>query len=135
MSQLGPQELFNLFQAVKPRGAEERTMGGSPAAVVNGNMFMRVRRSQFVLRLSEAHRTELLRQPGTAVFEAIPGRPMKEYIVLPPSVLRDSRVLQHWVQRSYEYAAGLTPQAKSGLPKAQPRTQSVKTTQIKRIDG
>ena len=134
MTQLGPQELFNLFQSVKPRGAEERTMGGSPAAVVNGNMFMRVRRTQFVLRLSEGHRTELLRLPGAEVFEAIPGRPMPEYIVLPQSVLTDERVLRHWVTRSYEYAARLAPQEKSGMPKAQPRTQSVKTTQIKKMD-
>jgi len=134
MSQPGPQELLNLFQSVKPRAAEERSMGGSPAALINGNMFMRVRRTQFVLRLSEAHRTELLRLPGAEVFEAIPGRPMKEYIVLPPSVLKDTRVLAHWVQRSFEYTAALVHQEQSGLPKAQPRTQSVKTTQIKKVE-
>ncbi len=108
-------------------------MGGSPAAVVNGNVFMRIRRTQFVLRLSEGDRTELLQVPGAAAFEAIPGRPMKEYVVLPPSVLRNQRQLLRWVKRSHDYAQRLSPQQKSGVPQAQPRKQSAKTVQIPRM--
>lgn len=134
MSHLGPQELLDLFHAVMPRGADERAMGGSPAALVHGNVFMRVRRTQFVLRLSEAHRTEVLRMAGAEVFEAVPGRAMKEYIVLPEALLRDTRVLGAWVKRSFEYTAGLDPQEQSGVPQAQPRTQSAKTQQVRKRD-
>ncbi len=131
----GPQQLRDLFRAVMPRDAEERAMGGSPAAMVNGNVFMRIRRDQFVLRLDDRHRAELLRLPGAAAFEAIPGRPMREYVVLPPSVLRDRGALARWVRASHDYAQRLAPQERSGIPQAQPRKQSAKTIQMPKFEG
>lgn len=109
-------------------------MGGSPAAMVNGNVFMRVRRSQFVLRLKESDRKQLLDEPGAAVFEAVPGRPMAEYIVVPHEVLERSFELEVWVKRSFDYASKLAAQQQSGVPKAQPRKQAAKTIQMKRFE-
>lgn len=134
MNRLGPQELLELFHAAVPEGAEEREMGGSPAALVNGNVFMRLRRSQFVLRLKESDRKQLLDEPGATVFEAVPGRPMPEYIVVPHDVLERSFELDVWVKRSFDYASQLTAQQQSGVPKAQPRKQAAKTIQMKRFE-
>jgi TfoX/Sxy family transcriptional regulator of competence genes len=131
MSELGTEELLEIFHSVLPEGAEERLMGGSPAALVNGNVFMRVRRSQFVLRLPSAHAKQLLQEPGATVFEPIPGRPMQEYVVVPEAVLQVPFELGVWVKRSYDYAARLATQASSQVPKAAPRTQSAKTVQIR----
>lgn len=129
-----PQALVDLFHLVMPRDVEQREMGGSPAGIVNGNMFMRVRKQQFVLRLSEADRAELAQLPGTAAFEPVPGRPMTEYVVLPEEVLRDQQALSGWVKRSLAYTRGLAPQAGGGVPQAKPRKQEAKTMQLKKVE-
>ena len=128
-----PQDLVDLFHLVMPKDCEEREMGGSPAAIVNGNMFMRVRKSQFVLRVSEADRAELMRIPGASAFEPVPGRPMTEYVVLPGEILRDQQGLSRWVQRSLAYTRGLAAQA-NGVPQAKPRKQEAKTQQFKKVE-
>jgi TfoX/Sxy family transcriptional regulator of competence genes len=129
---LSSDDLRALFNTLKPRDADERDMGGSPAAAVGGNVFMRVRRDQFVLRLGAADRSELLQEAGAAAFEPIPGRPMKEYVVAPAAMLEDTEEIRGWVIRSYRYAKALAPQAQSGVPQAQPRRQAAQTVQIPR---
>src|SRR3990172_802017 len=68
--------------------AEPRKVFGYPAAVVNGHMFAGLHQADLILRLSEADRANLLKCPGAKLFEPMPGRPMREYVVVPPAILK-----------------------------------------------
>jgi len=111
-----PQELVDLFtDALKgvPE-AQPRKMFGYPAAFVNGQMFTGLFADQMFLRLDEAGREEMARLGGGS-FEPMPGRPMREYAVVAPAVLRSRPKLSAWLTRSFEYASSLGP--KKGAPK------------------
>jgi TfoX/Sxy family transcriptional regulator of competence genes len=105
-----PPELAALFEAVlsaEPR-AERRAMFGYPAAFVNGNMLTGLHQDDWMVRLSALDRAALVTQGGRP-FEPMPGRPMREYVVLPPAVLRDPRALAGWIRRGLAYTAALPP--------------------------
>src|SRR5262249_43711000 len=68
---------------------EARKMFGYPAAFVNGNMFAGLFQSSMIVRLSEDDR----RRSGAPAFEPMPGRPMREYVVVPKDVLGSSTAL------------------------------------------
>ncbi len=46
------------------------------------------------------------RRYHAAAFEPMPGRPMKEYVVVPPTLVNDDAV-EDWVRRSLAYAGQL----------------------------
>jgi hypothetical protein len=43
----------------------------------------------------------------------MPGRGMKEYVVVPPQMLKNITALKKWIKRSLEYASDLPPKEKS----------------------
>jgi TfoX/Sxy family transcriptional regulator of competence genes len=107
-----PPELVALFEAVlsaEPR-AERRTMFGYPAAFVNGNMVTGLHQDAWMVRLAEPDRATLVAQGGRT-FEPMPGRPMREYVVLPQAVLGERRALRGWIRRGLDYTAALPPKA------------------------
>lgn len=75
-------------------------MFGYPVCVLSGNMFMGLHEDSFILRLAEADRAEFLGRYDARLFEPMPGRPMKEYIVVPPSLVYDDAIISEWVRRS-----------------------------------
>jgi TfoX/Sxy family transcriptional regulator of competence genes len=91
-----------------------RPMFGYASAFVNGNMFAGTFQEAIVVRLSEGDRA-LLKLKGAAPFEPM-GRPMKEYVVVPPSVTAKPKELGAWLDRGHRYA--LTLPAKSGAKKS-----------------
>ncbi len=106
-------ELIHAFEAVIPGPpAVQRQMFGFPAAFVNGNMFMGLHQEDMILRLPEDCRTELLKVSGARVFEPMPGRPMHEYIVVPPSILADRYRLASWAEKARDYGLTLKPKDK-----------------------
>jgi TfoX/Sxy family transcriptional regulator of competence genes len=106
-----PQELIELFESVQPGPpAQARQMFGYPACFVNGNMFMGLHADRFIVRLPEDERAKLTTAGGTA-FEPMPGRPMKEYVVLPEAVLKDKRKLKTWIGKALAYGSSLPPKA------------------------
>jgi TfoX/Sxy family transcriptional regulator of competence genes len=90
---------------------ELKPMFGCPAYFTNGNMFAGVHQSSLMVRLPEAGRAEAVALGGRP-FEPMPGRVMKEYVVLPTAVLDDAAATADWVRRGAEYAASLPPKAK-----------------------
>ena len=92
-------------------GAQVRKMFGYPAGFVNGHLFTGIFASGWFVRLPDAERAELAAAGGTA-FEPMPGRPMREYLVLPPSLAGDPAVATPWVTRALDHVAGLPPKAK-----------------------
>jgi TfoX/Sxy family transcriptional regulator of competence genes len=92
-------------------GAEVRKMFGYPAAFYNGQMFACVFGEQMIVRLPQAEKAELLARPGAALFEPMPGRVMREYVVLPPAAIADASALDEWLDRALAYVAALPPKA------------------------
>src|SRR5438309_6683980 len=116
-----PEELKQKFEAAfPPAPAERRQMFGYPAGFVNGNMFGGLHEARVVLRLPEAERKKLL-DGGAKLFEPMPGRPMKEYVVLPPKLVDDAQKLKQWAQVAAKYTGTLPAKgAKKTKTKAKP---------------
>ena len=113
------EELTKLFEEVTPGPpATPRKMFGFPAAFVNGNMFMGLHQEDMLLRLPEDSRPELLKTSGARIFEPMPGRPMREYVVVPPTLLKDRSKLSSWVSKAFKYGLSLPPKSKSGAKKS-----------------
>jgi TfoX/Sxy family transcriptional regulator of competence genes len=123
-----PPELVAAFEAAFPDPpAVARQMFGYPAGFVNGNMFMSLFEHSMVLRLPEGPRAELLGVEGAATFEPMPGRPMKEYVVVPESLVSSPEELEPWVAKALAYGASLPPKAaKAAKAKAgaKPKTKA-----------
>lgn len=86
-----------------------RKMFGYPCAFVGGNLFMGLHQEAMILRLSDDDRSEFLGLEGAAIFEPMPGRPMREYVVVPPAVLGRTATLSGWIRRALGYAASIPP--------------------------
>lgn len=89
-------------------------MFGYPSAFVNGNMFMGLFADNILLRLSEPQRDELMRMGGKT-FEPMPGRPMREYVVLPASILANRGALSSWVAKSLAFGKSLPSKKKKPI--------------------
>jgi TfoX/Sxy family transcriptional regulator of competence genes len=104
-----PPGLVALFEKAVPKAAhvDTRKMFGYPACFARGNMFMGLYQESFIVRLGEADREALLALPSARRFEPMPGRPMKEYVMLPASVLTNHAELAAWVARALDYGLSL----------------------------
>jgi TfoX/Sxy family transcriptional regulator of competence genes len=119
------EQTIALFDSVVPRHAkvERRKMFGFPVAFANGHMFIGLHENRMILRLGEAERERFIAAFAARVFEPMPGRPMREYVVVPDVLLGDRAELQSWCDRALDYAlslpakkaaAGVRPAKKSG---------------------
>ena len=88
---------------------QQRKMFGYPAAFVNGHMFAGVFQASLFVRLAEKDRTELIEKEGATPFAPMPGRVMREYVVLPPSIVESEAKLTAWLSRASRYVASLPP--------------------------
>jgi TfoX/Sxy family transcriptional regulator of competence genes len=90
-----------------------RPMFGNLAAFVNGNMFTGLFGNDVFVRLPEAERAELVEEGGSE-FAPMPGRPMKEYTVLPEAARTNAARMSRWVERSLVWASELPPKEPGG---------------------
>jgi TfoX/Sxy family transcriptional regulator of competence genes len=106
------------FRALVPGTpeVEVRRMFGQPAAFYRGQMFLGVFGTEVFLRLSEADRSAASQVKGTHPFEPMPGRPMREYVVFPESVLGDPASAKRWRDRSVAFARTLPPKVAEKRP-------------------
>ena len=119
-----PPELIEVFESVFPGPpAVARQMFGYPAGFVNGNMFMGLLQEEMNLRLGPADRSELLAMEGASVFEPMPGRPMAEYVKVPPSLLANADELEAWVAKALAYGASLPLKAAKAKGAAKARAR------------
>jgi TfoX/Sxy family transcriptional regulator of competence genes len=104
-----PLPLLETFQAVLPkdRRAQKRKLFGNPCCFVNGTMFTGVHEDQLIVRLPDRQRARLLSIEGAQIFEPMKGRPMPEYVRVPPAMLENRRQLRGWVKRAFEYCSSL----------------------------
>lgn len=94
--------------------AEPRKMFGYSCVFSKGNMFAGLHEAGMVLRLPEEQRTEFLRLKGAKQFEPMPGRVMREYVVVPKVLLNTPEQLRSWVEKSLSYVSSLPAKAKKG---------------------
>ena len=108
-----PPELVKFFEkALKPFSEiQTRKMFGYPVAFVKGHMFAGLHQDNMILRLSGDDRTGFLQQDGAKIFEPMPGRLMREYVVVPASMLRSAKPLDVWLKKAWTYARSLPPKA------------------------
>ena len=109
-----PAALVKIFEASVRfiPGITQRKMFGYPAAYVNGYLFAGLFENSLVLKLPAESRSELLKLPGAARFEPIPGRTMGEFVVVPQSVVKNHAQLKPWLELAYEYVKSFPPKAK-----------------------
>jgi len=92
-----------LAEKMKPIKCEYRKMFGYPvfAYLINGNMFAGIHGEELFLKLSEADIQKIMKEnPEATFFEAMKGRPMKSYVVLPKTVYSKPSLFSEWLQRS-----------------------------------
>jgi TfoX N-terminal domain len=100
---------FRAALAAQP-AAVERSMFGCPCAFVGGNMTAGLYGDDWFVRLPAAERAGLLAEDGAHPFAPMPGRPMREYVVLPPSIVADDAAIAHWLSRAVTFALTLPPE-------------------------
>jgi TfoX/Sxy family transcriptional regulator of competence genes len=113
---------FDRALPADPR-VDRRQMFGYPCAFTGGNMFTGLHEERMVLRLPDAPRARLLREPGATSF-AVLGRVMREYVVLPRTVLRSPARAKRWTRTAFEYALTLPPKASGRKPATKPATSA-----------
>ena len=111
-----PRELVAAFEAATSglSGAEPRKMFGYSCVFAKGNMFAGLHEAGMVLRLPEEQRIEFIRLKGAKQFEPMPGRVMREYVVVPKGLLNAPEQLRSWVEKSLAYVLSLPAKAKKG---------------------
>jgi TfoX/Sxy family transcriptional regulator of competence genes len=93
---------------------EKRPMFGYPAYFISKNMFAGLFQDKVFLRLSPEQVSNLRRvYPSLSALEPMPGRPMKDYFVIPESLYRDESRFRKIAAEAAEYTRTLAPKKKS----------------------
>ena len=95
-------------------GAEPRKMFGYSCVFAKGNMFAGLHEAGMVLRLPDEQRAEFLRLKGAEQFEPMPGRVMREYVIVPKVLLNVPDQLRVCVEKSLAYVLSLPAKPKKG---------------------
>ncbi len=93
--------------------AEQRKMFSYPAAFVDGKMFAALFQNNMTLRLPEAERDRFIAEFKTKLLEVMPGRPMKEYVIVPPAMLQSPTTLRRWMKKALTYTQSLPAKVKA----------------------
>lgn len=107
-----PPELIDRFHEVVAgiQGVEVRRMFGYPAAFIGGNLTAGLHQESVMVRLPDGEREERIAD-GWSLFEPMPGRPMREYVALPPDVAADVEATRRWIEVAAAYVRTLPPKA------------------------
>jgi TfoX/Sxy family transcriptional regulator of competence genes len=93
-------------------GVERRKMFGYPAIFVRGKMIAGLVRNRMIVRLSATDRAAFLALRGAKPFIAMRGRVMKQWAVVPPSMLKSRATLRRWLARSLAHGRALSPKTR-----------------------
>lgn len=105
-----PAETVELYEkAVATVPGVERKGAENPYTSLNGNMFSLLQPpGTLALRLAEEEREKFLKKYKTKLHETY-GVVMKEYVVVPDALLKNTKELSKYFALSYEYAQTLRP--------------------------
>jgi hypothetical protein len=103
----------------------QRKVFGQPAAFVHGRMFFATFGESLVVRLSDDDRIKALARPGFRIFEPMPGRPMRAFVVLPAEVVANGRDAGRWIRLALAEAAS-GPAPRDAKPRSPARRAAVR---------
>ena len=114
------EKMIEFFDSILPGSSKvvRKKMFGCSVGFINGNMFMGLHSDGIILRLGEGERENFIKQYNAKIFEPMPRRKMREYIVVPEKLLKNVTTLKTWCEKSYEYASKLKPKEKKPEKKA-----------------
>jgi TfoX/Sxy family transcriptional regulator of competence genes len=106
-----PEGLVRTFQQAIQSIPEvqAKKMFGYPAAFIDGHLFAGLHQDSMILRLSDDDQATFLKQKGSRVFEPMAGRPMRGFVVVPPSMIESDEHLSKWIARAHSYTKSLPP--------------------------
>lgn len=109
-----PEELIRfLAERLREVECQSRTMFGYPVYFINDNMFIGAHQDELFLRLAAKDREEAqAKYTEIRPFEPVPGRVMREYVILPRSVYTDHAIFTDLFTKSIRYVSALPPKAK-----------------------
>jgi TfoX/Sxy family transcriptional regulator of competence genes len=109
-----PTELVDFIaNKMKKFDCDYKKMFGYPAYFINGNMFVGVHGEKLFLRLSAADMADIMKNCNeVVVFEPVPGRAMKGYVVLPKTLYSDNSLFNEWLDKSMTYVSSLPVKVK-----------------------
>ena len=116
------------FDAALPEDprVQRAMMFGLPHGKVGEHMFAGRHASGVTVRLSPEERDRLL-EAGARLFEPMPGRPMKDWVLLPDALSDDPAQLADYVRRAFEHTATLPPKKKAAAKPKAPAGARAKT--------
>ena len=100
-------------------GVEPRKMFGYSCAFANGHMLAGLHELGMIIRLPEDERAQFIQRFDAKLFEPMPGRVMREYVVVPATLLGAIDELRTWLNKSLRYVNSLPPKIKRGPGKRQ----------------
>jgi hypothetical protein len=105
-----PDSLVQAFDHSLPvvEGVERRAMFGYPCAFLHGHLFCGLHQESIIVLLADSRRDELVAE-GATVFEPMPGRAMKEYVVVPAEIVADRQRLRALLSDALAHASSLVP--------------------------
>jgi TfoX/Sxy family transcriptional regulator of competence genes len=108
-----PSGLVELFQdaVADLPDVHSRQMFGYPAAFTRTQMFASLFQDKMIVRLP-ADAREMLGREGGQPFEPMPGRPMREYVVVPETIRQSVSALRPWLAKAHAYARSLPSKKK-----------------------
>jgi TfoX/Sxy family transcriptional regulator of competence genes len=117
-----PPALVDRFDAVAAEHPEatRRVTFGYPCLYVGGNMVSGLFGARWHVRLGAEETAELLKEPGAAPFEPMPGRPMTGFTLMPDAAVEDDAAVRRWVERAIAHGAT--------MPVKTPKPRKAKTT-------
>ena len=112
-----PEELKAFIESLMQSvDCEKRPMFGYPAFFIKKNMFAGLFQDKLFLRLSPEQLASLKEAfPTIANLEPMPGRPMKDYFVIPEKLYRDKKQMPKVVEECAAYCQTLA--VKASTPK------------------
>jgi hypothetical protein len=112
-----PDSLVQAFDHSLPvvDGVERGAMFGYPCAFYHGHLFCGLHRESIIVLLSDARRDALVAE-GATVFEPMPGRTMKEYVVVPIETVADRQRLRALLSDALAHASSPAPKQAKARP-------------------
>jgi len=104
-------------RVMAPFPVQQRKMFGFPCAFLVGQMVAGLFQDGLFLRLGTEDREAFLALEGASLFEPMPGRPMKEYVLVPQQILDSEEALRAWLEKSLAYVLALPPKEKKAKPR------------------
>jgi TfoX/Sxy family transcriptional regulator of competence genes len=110
-----PEHLVSLFASTMENfpDVQLRKVFGYPCGFVNGNMAVGLHADAFFVRLAPEDKEPLLKKPGGGYLEPMPGRPMRDYVIVPPAAREKSAELKKWVEKAILHSQSLPPKKKN----------------------